>query len=62
MSTKPKLWKNPRVKKLKSWTARGGYKYMNSKDRYYVLTNVKTGTTRVYDSPKAAQDYGWVEA
>lgn len=63
------LWKNNSLKKFKNWIARGSYGYLkkaegNKKagDRFFVLTNVKTGATRVYESHEGAREHGWVLA
>lgn len=53
------VWTNTRLKKFKNWIARGSYS-THKGDRHLILTNVKTGTTRVYESPEAAKKAGWV--
>ena len=37
----------------------GSYDYSKAGDRFFQLTAVKTGKTRVYESPVAAAADGW---
>ncbi len=56
---KKATWINTRVKKFKSWVATGSYNVKRG-NRHFILTNNKTGTTRVFESPEAAKKAGWV--
>ena len=40
-------------------TSIGSYGYLKSGDRIFVLTAVKNGKTKTYESPVAAQRDGW---
>lgn len=55
------IWTNTRIKKLKHWVARGSYS-SHTGDRHLILTNIKTGKTRVYESHESAKKAGWVTA
>lgn len=37
----------------------GSYGYSKAGDRFFKLTSISKGKTRVYESPDAAQDDGW---
>lgn len=52
------VWANNSKKKGYSQSV-GSYGYSKAKDRFFKLTAIKTGKTRVYESPKAAQADGW---
>ena len=53
------VWENT-AKKEGFTTSVGSYEYRSAGDRHFVLTSVSTGKTRVYESPQAAKDAGWV--
>lgn len=52
------VWQN-NSKKAGYSSSIGSYGYSTKGDRHFVLTAVKTGKTRVYESPKAAENEGW---
>jgi hypothetical protein len=52
------IWANNSKKKGYSQSV-GSYGYSKAADRFFKLTSVKTGQTRVYESPDAAQADGW---
>ena len=53
------IWANEKVKKLKTWRAKGSYNVKRG-NRHFILTNLKTGTTRAFESPEHAKAEGWV--
>lgn len=52
------VWANNSKKKGFSQSV-GSYGYSKANDRFFKLTAISTGKTRVYESPDAAQDDGW---
>lgn len=64
MRTRGSVWKNPSRKAGYSLSL-GSYEYRDARmqtergDRYFVLTSIKSGKTRVYESTFAAIDDGW---
>lgn len=52
------IWKNSGKRKGFSKSI-GSYGYRKSGDRYFVLTALKSGKSRVYESPEAAKRDGW---
>jgi hypothetical protein len=52
------VWQNSQKKKGYS-SSTGAYAFRSSGDRYFVLTSVRSGKTRVYESPRAAMTDGW---
>lgn len=56
--TRGSIWQN-NSKKAGYTLSVGSYGYKANGDRHFVLTAVKTGKTRVYESPHAAIADGW---
>lgn len=52
------IWAN-KSKKSGFSNSIGSYDYHKSGDRFFKLTAIKTGKTRVYESPNAAERDGW---
>ena len=52
------LWANKSKKKGYSQSI-GSYGYAAKGDRFFKLTSVSTGKSRMYESPDAAQADGW---
>lgn len=52
------VWKNSSKKKGFGLSI-GSYDYRTDGDRFFVLTNNRTGKTRIYESPAAAIRDGW---
>lgn len=52
------IWKN-RSKKSGFSKSIGSYSFSEKGNRHFVLTTVKGGKTRVYESPAAAERDGW---
>lgn len=57
MQQRGSIWKNSSKKKGFSKSV-GSYNSAKG-DRFFVLTTVKGGKTRVYESPAAAERDGW---
>lgn len=51
-------WQN-KSKKAGYSASIGSYGYKSSGDRQFYLKSIKTGKTRVYESPRAAIADGW---
>lgn len=63
MSVRGSTWKHISKKAGYSQSI-GSYSYQGAKklygnDRYFVLTSIRTGKTRTYESPQAAIKDGW---
>lgn len=57
-SARGSVWANNSKKKGYSQSV-GSYGYSKAKDRFFKLTSIKTGKTRVYESHDAAEADGW---
>lgn len=58
MNVRGSVWNNSSKKKGFS-NSIGSYGFNAKGDRFFKLTAVKDGTTRVYESPQAAMREGW---
>lgn len=63
MGHRKSIWKNS-GKRAGFSKSTGSYEYRGAKklygnDRYFVLTALKSGKTKAYESPEAAQRDGW---
>lgn len=52
------IWAN-KSKKTGYSQSLGSYGYTKKGDRFFKLTSVKNGKSRVYESPRAAMADGW---
>lgn len=52
------IWKNS-GKRSGFVKSHGSYEYRKAGDRMFVLTAVRSGRTKVYESPDAAERDGW---
>lgn len=52
------IWINTRFKKFGKWMAQGSYNLKRG-DRHFILTDVNTKKTRVYESHEVAKRAGW---
>ncbi len=52
------IWANKSRKSGYSQSV-GAYGYSKAGDRYFILTAIKTGKSRAYESPVAAINDGW---
>lgn len=60
MASKPKVYLN--THKKKGYGKSTGKRVIRKKgESEFVLTNIKTGKERVYESQKAAGDDGWIK-
>jgi hypothetical protein len=59
MRVRGSTWKNT-TKKRGYGESVGSYDFRTKGDRYFVLTVIKTGKTRVYESAEAAKSDGWI--
>lgn len=58
MAIRGSTWKN-KSKKSGFGLSIGSYAKSEARNRHFVLTSVRTGRTRVYESPAAAIRDGW---